>query len=75
MPVPSLVNRREARTAVRGGPNQNGTTYCIGPLSEEQKQAGNVVALSLNTHRRGQNIPGSQLVEAEIAAPDLFDWL
>ena len=75
LPIPSLVNRQGARRAVRGGPTQSEKTYCIGPLTEDQIAAGNVVALSLNTHVRGQNIPGSQLVEAEIAAPDLFDWL
>ena len=75
MPVPSLTNRREARTAVRGGPSSGGVTYCLGPLTEEQKQDENIVGLSLHSHVRGQKIPGSQLVEAEIAAPDLFDWL
>lgn len=33
------------------------------------------MALRLNTHVRGENIPGSRLVYAAIAAPDLFSWL
>jgi len=75
VPMPSLVNRRGARHAVRSGPKAGDKTYCVGPLTAEQQAAGDVVALSLNTHVRGQNIPGSHLVYAEIAAPDLFDWL
>ena len=74
VPIPNLGNRRTARTAVRGGPSQGDTTYGIGPLTEEQIASG-MKALSLNSHVRGQNIPGSKLVETEIAAPDLFDWL
>ena len=75
VPMPSLVNRKGARKAVRSGPKTAGKTYCLGPLSAEQQAAGDVVALSLNTHVRGEKVPGSQLVYAEIAAPDLFDWL
>lgn len=75
VPVPSLVNRRGARQAVRSGPKAGAKTYCVGPLTAEQQAAGDVVALSLNTHVRGQTIPGSHLVYAEIAPPDLFDWL
>lgn len=35
VPMPSLVNRRAARQAVRGGPQRGGKTYCVGPLTEE----------------------------------------
>lgn len=73
-PMPSLTTRPSARQALRGR-GDGDKTYVVGPLTEEQKAARDVVALSLNTHVRGENIPGSRLVYAEIAAPDLFDWL
>ena len=74
-PMPTLQGRRGARQAVRSGPKAGGKTYCIGPLTEAQREAGDIVALKLNTHDRTQNIPGSDLMYANIAAPDLFDWL
>ena len=35
VPVPSLVNRRGARRAVRSGPKAGAKTYCVGPLTAE----------------------------------------
>lgn len=49
--------------------------YCVGPLTAAQQADPNVKELMLNTHTEGQNVPGSSLIYANIAAPDLFDWL
>ena len=35
VPMPSLVNRRGARRAVRSGPKTGAKTYCLGPLTAE----------------------------------------
>ena len=75
VPMPRMESRSGARQAVRSGPKVGGKTYCVGPLPAGQEAEENVVALSLNTHVSGQNLPGSSFMYAAIAAPDLFDWL
>ena len=64
---------------MRSGPKKDGPTtnkiYCVGPLTAAQQEDENFVELKLNTHFAGQKMPGSSLIYADVAAPDLLDWL
>ena len=44
-------------------------------LTEEEAKSGNVVKLALNSFVAGQEAPGSSYLRAEMAAPDLLEFL
>ena len=44
-------------------------------LTEEEAKSGWVVRLALNSYVAGQDAPSSYYMKAEMAAPDLFEYL
>ena len=73
--IPNISNRRSARNAVRRSGKVGNNTYVLGELTQEQRDAGNVISLALNSHDPSHKIPGSTYIYANMSAPDLFNWL
>ena len=44
-------------------------------MTEEEAKSGKVVKLALNSYVAGQDAPSSYYMKAEMAAPDLLEYL